>query len=147
MTPNDVYNLANNIMVVLWLFLLASLWIPALRRWALSAGFWVMPTLLGLAYVYYLVPAMLESSGSFSTLESVGALFDNDRLLLAGWLHYLVFDFFIGAWIVRTTLDENLPRALTTICLPFAFLAGPLGLLLFVILRGVAAARRQDDPA
>ncbi|MGB0514868.1 MAG: ABA4-like family protein [Wenzhouxiangellaceae bacterium] len=142
MNPNQVFVLANNVMIVVWLLLLISLWMPRLRRWAFGAGHWIMPVPLGIAYCVYLIPAMLDSSGSFSSLESVAELFADNRLLLAGWLHYLAFDLFVGTWIVRTALDERLPRLWTAVCLPLTFLAGPLGLLLFVVSRAAATARR-----
>jgi len=31
----------------------------------------------------------------------VAQLFENRWLLLAGWVHYLAFDLFIGAWETR----------------------------------------------
>lgn len=147
MSPNEVFVLANNVMIVLWLFLLISLWVPSLRQWALGAGHWAMPVLLGLAYCVYLIPAMLESSGSFSSLDSVAELFTDDRLLLAGWLHYLAFDFFVGAWIVRTAIDEKLSKIFTALCLPLTFMAGPLGLMLFVVLRGFVLALHDKEAA
>lgn len=145
MNPNEVFVLANNVMIILWLGLLISVWIPVLRRWAFGAGHWAMPVLLGLAYCVYLIPAMLESSGSFSSLDSVAELFADKRLLLAGWLHYLAFDFFVGAWIVRTAIDEKLPKIFTALCLPLTFMAGPLGLMLFVALRsGISVMRKKE---
>ena len=32
---------------------------------------------------------------------TVALLFENDWLLLAGWIHYLAFDLFVGSWEVR----------------------------------------------
>ena len=58
-------------------------------------------------------------------------------LLLAGWLHYLAFDLFVGAWIVRTARSEGMPFLLVLPCLPLTFLFGPAGFLLFVVLRAV----------
>ena len=34
-------------------------------------------------------------------IADVARLFENPYLLLAGWVHYLAFDLFIGAWEVR----------------------------------------------
>lgn len=53
---------------------------------------------------------------------------------LAGWTHYLVFDLFVGAWIVRESgrlLLEPRPY------LVFALLAGPVGLGAFLARRAL----------
>ena len=53
---------------------------------------------------------------------------------LAGWTHYLAFDLFIGAWILREAARLDLePR-------PYLFLtllAGPLGLMAFLVRRSL----------
>jgi hypothetical protein len=71
----------------------------------------------------------------------VKALFASDALLLAGWIHYLAFDLFIGAWEVRTARAEGIPHLLVLPCLVLTFLLGPVGLLLFLALRLARAPR------
>ncbi|MBA3563142.1 MAG: DUF4281 domain-containing protein [Gammaproteobacteria bacterium] len=56
-------------------------------------------------------------------------------LLLAGWIHYLLFDFFVGAWIVAASAASRVPRLLVIACLSGCFLAGPIGLLAYVLIR------------
>jgi hypothetical protein len=56
-------------------------------------------------------------------------------VLLAGWVHYLAFDLFIGAWICRRAAADGLNPWLARLCLPPTFLAGPAGLLLFLAIR------------
>jgi hypothetical protein len=71
---------------------------------------------------------------SFSSLEGVKALFSSDTAIVAGWIHYLAFDLFVGTYIVQRGVQLNLPRWLFTLCLPFTFMFGPLGLFLFSII-------------
>lgn len=72
---------------------------------------------------------------SFSTLDSVYAIFQNPALLLAGWVHYLAFDLFIGSWEVRDARRIGIPHLLVVPCLIGTFLVGPIGLLLYLLLR------------
>jgi hypothetical protein len=65
-------------------------------------------------------------------------------LLLAGWLHYLAFDLFVGAWEVRTARAAAIPFLLVVPCLGLTFLFGPAGLLAFLVL---AASFRAARPA
>jgi ABA DEFICIENT 4-like len=69
----------------------------------------------------------------------VRLLFQDDYLLLAGWIHYLAFDLFIGGWEARDAKRLGLPHLLLVPCLVLTFLFGPVGLLAYFTLR---AARR-----
>jgi hypothetical protein len=60
---------------------------------------------------------------------------------LAGWLHFLAFDLFVGAWIVCDARMRGLPFLLALPCLPFAFLFGPVGFVAWLGLRWIASLR------
>jgi ABA DEFICIENT 4-like len=77
-----------------------------------------------------------SSEGGFDSLDNVAALFRTRELLLAGWIHYLAFDLFVGAWIVRAARQSEVPFLLVVPCLVLTFLFGPSGLLAFLALRG-----------
>jgi hypothetical protein len=64
-------------------------------------------------------------------------LFQNKWLLLAGWIHYLAFDLFIGSWQVRDAAKQGISHWLVIPCLALTFMFGPIGLLLYFLLRGV----------
>ncbi|MGL1539768.1 abscisic acid-deficient protein Aba4 family protein, partial [Vibrio parahaemolyticus] len=49
-----------------------------------------------------------------STLANVKALFQNDSAVAAGWLHYLAFDLFVGAYVVRRSIARGISRLLYT---------------------------------
>jgi hypothetical protein len=76
-----------------------------------------------------------ELAANYS-LEGVGAFFDAPALLLLGWVHYLAFDLFVGAWEAEEAQRLSIPRALLVLCLLLTFLLGPLGLLAFLAARG-----------
>ncbi len=97
----------------------------------------VLSLILAVAYSALLFPIFFTSAGGFSTLAAVKQLFENDQLLLAGWVHYLAFDLFIGSWIVRKGLILGLSHWLVIPCLILTFLFGPFGLLLYFIIRKV----------
>ncbi len=70
---------------------------------------------------------------SFSTLANVKILFQNDDAVAAGWLHYLAFDLFVGAYIVRDSRKLAISRWIYTPILPFAFMFGPVGYLIYFL--------------
>ena len=73
--------------------------------------------------------------GGFNSLEQVTALFQNKYIILAGWIHYLAFDLFIGSWEVRDSQQHAISHWLVIPCLILTFMAGPAGLLLYFIFK------------
>ena len=71
-------------------------------------------------------------------MAEVMKLFTDRWVALGGWIHYLAFDLFIGAWIVNEGQRDQLPWWRVLPALPLTFLFGPAGLLLFSLLRGSA---------
>lgn len=73
--------------------------------------------------------------GGFDTLANVMLLFTNDKAVLAGWIHYLAFDLFVGVWITQDALKIGLPRWALIIIQLFTFMVGPIGLGIYMIAR------------
>ncbi len=98
------------------------------------------PLFLGVVYLIGMILAYTghgAEGGSFSTIEGVRTLFSSDVGILIGWTHYLVFDLFVGAWEARDAQRRGFSHLLLVPCLFFTFMLGPIGLLLYVILRKV----------
>ena len=62
--------------------------------------------------------------------------------LLAGWVHYLVFDLFVGSWEVSDARRLGIPHLFVVPCLILTFLLGPCGLLLYLAVRSFASGKR-----
>jgi hypothetical protein len=56
-------------------------------------------------------------------------------------VHYLAFDLFIGAWEVRDSQRMKIPHLLVVPCLLLTFVFGPVGLLMYLTLRGIRRRR------
>ena len=76
----------------------------------------------------------MEGAG-FGDLESLMKMFQSPWAVVAGWIHYLVFDLFIGAWIVRDARRQGINHWLTVPFLFVTLMAGPAGLMLYLLLR------------
>jgi hypothetical protein len=132
MSPEDLFQLANPLAMLGWLALLAS---PLAPRAAQMAAAVAIPLLLSLGYSGLILAYWWEAPGGFGALSDVQALFTHPHVALAGWVHYLAFDLFVGAWEVRTARTEGIPHWAVIPCLILTFLFGPAGLLAFAILR------------
>jgi hypothetical protein len=140
MTNDTLFSIASTAVLPGWLLLaVAPRW-----RWSarIVAGV-LLPCLLGLLYVYLIGRYFGAAEGGFGSLDEVAALFGTEGLLLAGWVHYLAFDLFIGAWEVRDAQTLGIAHLLVVPCLALTFLFGPAGLLAYLGLR-VVLRRRLD---
>ena len=86
-----------------------------------------------MGYMYFFVEA--DPDGSFMSIKGVQTLFAHPVGMLIGWAHYLVFDLFVGAWIVRDSTRRGINHLAIVPCLLFTFMLGPIGLLMYVALR------------
>jgi hypothetical protein len=83
-----------------------------------------------------------DGGADFSSIEGVRKIFASDAGVTIGWTHYLAFDLFVGIWIARDADAKGVSRFLQAPILLATFLAGPLGLLVWLIVRE-PVARRQ----
>ena len=132
MTPDQLFAICNPLALVGWIILVVA----GRMRWAaaLVTGA-IIPALFAIVYTALILAHWHESTGNFSTLSGVAALFQNHWLLLAGWIHYLAFDLFIGSWEVRDSAKHKISHWLVIPCLFATFMFGPIGLLLYFVLR------------
>lgn len=138
MTADFLFQTATATVLPAWLLLIF------LPRWRWSAGLIVgsmVPALLSVLYAAIIIVHWSGSEGGFGTLGEVSTLFHDPWLLLAGWVHYLAFDLFIGAWEVRDSQRRKIPHLLVVPCLLFTFVFGPVGLLMYLALRGIRCRR------
>lgn len=122
-----------------WLILLLSLFREETRSWAWPAAQFVVPGLLCAGYAVLAVAGRrgLERYGlrTFFSLEGIGYLYTNRRALAASWQHFLALDLFAGAFMVQDGLARSMSCWLILLCLPFTLIVGPIGLLLYILLR------------
>ena len=139
MTPEALFSAFSSFVLLGWLALLLA---PLRRGLAVIVARWVALILCG-GY-FALLAAGLAGPGppagaSFDTLAGVRLLLSTPEALLAGWVHYLAFDLFVGSWLVEDAPAANIPHWMLLPCLVLTFVAGPVGLLLYFVIK---AARR-----
>jgi hypothetical protein len=139
MNWEQAFGLANLAAVAGWAALVAlprsRLLLGALRHGLIGA--------LSLAYAGLAMVHFAGSGGGFGSIAAVRALFASDPVLLAGWVHYLAFDLFVGTWIAERADALGLSRWLQGPVLLATFVLGPLGLLVFLLWKGAYGARTR----
>ena len=144
--PDLVFRLANTAALLGWVALVLS---PTRVRWAATVrrvtGFG-LPVALSLLYVAMLA-VHWRGQGGFGSVAEVRALFEVPGALVAGWIHYLAFDLFVGTWIAKSASERGWSHALLVPVLLLTFLFGPAGLLAFALLRAARPAVRVEMSA
>jgi hypothetical protein len=132
MTPDSVFQLCNSIAMFGWIILIV------LPMWYASDKFiiGIIVALFAIIYTYYIVTNISAiDMKSFSSLKGVTALFTNPLAVLIGWVHYLAFDLMVGIWIKNNSLKYGISHWLIIPCLLLTFMFGPIGLLLYLLVR------------
>ena len=76
-----------------------------------------------------------EPNLSNYSVDGLRALFMSDGGIVLGWTHYVAFDLFVGLWIARDADAKGFSRLVQLSILFFTLMAGPIGLLLWLIIR------------
>ncbi len=136
MDYETLYSLINLGVLPAWLLL----WFmpkAQITQKFVHSGFY--PVVYGTFYTVFLVQALFFGAGSeegnMTSLAGVMALFDHPNGVLIGWTHYLVFDLFVGAWIGRDALKRDMVWYQVIPCQFFALMFGPVGLLMYMLVR------------
>ncbi len=74
-------------------------------------------------------------SMDFTQLSGIMALFDSKGGATIGWIHYLAFDLLTGLWVARNADRHGYRRWVQVPILFFVLMAGPFGLMLYLLLR------------
>ena len=133
MTPDDLFSVAGLAAMTGWAILLVA---PRGRAVLDLVPALVVPAGLSALYAALVLRHFATADGGFGSLDAVAALFSNDWVLLAGWVHYLAFDLFVGAWSARRMDRFGVGRIVQAPLLLTIFLFGPAGFLLVLLVTG-----------
>ncbi|MGB8328757.1 MAG: ABA4-like family protein [Polyangiales bacterium] len=133
MPLETLFKAANYLVIPFWLLLMLA------PRWTWTQRLVhgpVVVLLLTPIYAYMLFGYGTAPEGfSFSSLYGVMIGFSTPHIVVAGWIHYLIFDLFVGAWQTRDAMRRRIPQLLLIPCLIATLMVGPIGLLLYVLVR------------
>ena len=101
----------------------------------------ILPLIFTTIYVYIIYQAILldepisEIIKVYLSLDNLYTIFATESFLLVFWLHFLTLNLFLGSWISRDGVKYNIPRRLVSVPLILVYFTGPLGLVLYWIIR------------
>jgi len=127
-----IFTIANTTALIGWIVLAVAPRWKWTKTLILSGG---LILVLSAAYLTIIVLTFGKSEGGFDSLANVMKLFEDPNAVLAGWIHYLAFDMFVGTWIISNSQKLGIKHLYIIPCLFFTFMFGPIGLLLYFIVR------------
>jgi len=136
-----IFKIANWLVLAGWLALVLA----PIRRAPLVLAARIAAAAVATIYVCLLVRGLISGPGlpegaGFSTLDGVVALLSRPEAILGAWVHFLAFDLFVGSWMAEDAPKAGVPHWLLIPLLGLTLMAGPAGLLLYLL---VAAFRRR----
>ena len=103
--------------------------------------------ILSLVYVYLLYISYLDSYDFLQNfklylgLGEIYNLFENQFFLILFWVHFLAINLFCGGWIVNDSQMFRMNKILVAFPLIITYLIGPIGILIYWIIRIFYAKR------
>lgn len=108
---------------------------------------YIIPFGLSLLYSTLALIYLFSAEGGFGSLANLQLLFETESALLAGWIHYLAFDLFIGSWIAQEADRLSISRIIQAPILIATFMLGPVGLVLFLVMRTITVSMEETKHA
>ena len=138
LTQENIYLWTNFGILPFWLMLII---IPNSKVTQILINSVILPLILSLTYVYVIYQAILLDEPLFDifklylSLDSLYTVFATEGFLLVFWLHFLTLNLFLGSWVSRDGVKHNMSRGLVSFPLILIYFTGPLGLVLYWIIR------------
>lgn len=134
MTADSFYGYASILIFIPWgLLIFASRW-----RYSEAIAFG-SALFLSLAAAWFTFHYLSDgdAGGNLLSLDGLKNLFRSQAMVLTGWFNYLSFSLLVGIWQVHDARQEKIPHIAVVPGLVLTLLAGPAGLLIYLVIRAV----------
>jgi len=138
LTFENIYLWTNFGILPFWIMLII---IPNSKVTQILINSVILPLILSLAYLYVIYQAILLDEPLFDifklylSLDNLYTVFATESFLLVFWLHFLTLNLFLGSWVSRDGVKHNMSRGLVSFPLILIYFTGPLGLVLYWVIR------------
>ena len=101
----------------------------------------IAPLILAAAVIYVIYQAVLieepiyDIFNLYLSLDNLYTIFASESLLLVFWIHFLAINLFLGSWVSRDGIKYSIPRGLISVPLILVYFTGPVGLVLYWMIR------------
>ena len=138
LTFENIYMWTNLGVLPFWFMLV---FIPNFRITQIFTNSVVLPLILASAYGYLIYQFILLDEpisnifNLYLSLDDLYTVFATEGFLLIFWLHFSALNLFLGSWVSRDGIKYNIRRGLVAIPLTIIYFTGPIGLVLYWLIR------------
>ncbi|MDC0052018.1 ABA4-like family protein [bacterium] len=138
LTSENIYLWCNFGVLPFWVLLIL---LPNSRYTQILINSVVIPLILTAAYIFIvyqsfiLGESFLDIFNLYIGLDNLYAVLSEEYFLLAFWLHFLSLNLFVGSWMSRDGFKYNIPKSLVFLPLILVYFSGPLGIVLYWLIR------------
>ena len=138
LTFENIYLWTNFGILPFWIMLII---IPNSKVTQILINSVILPLILSITYVYVIYQTILLDEPIFDifklylSLDNLYTVFATESFLLVFWLHFLTLNLFLGSWVSSDGVKHNMSRGLVSFPLILIYFTGPLGLVLYWIIR------------
>lgn len=140
----SLFNFCNTVILACWFCLIVF---PKKKITQNLIQYPYVPLVLSVFYLYFLSQSPPLSQADFSSLSGILALFlkATPASAAAGWVHYLGFDFWMGAWMVQDQQQRGQHPQWVLPALLCTFILGPTGVLIYTLILGLQKLRSASN--
>ena len=135
MDTNQLFAFANTFAFLSWIPLIVAPYNPRIRNSLFGISVVLLAALYTFLFAGFFDPGAMQS---FSTLDGLMSLFSSREAVLVGWVHYLAFDLLTGLYVAQNAQKNALNPWIIRPLFLFVFMAGPVGFLLYTLVRTIA---------
>jgi len=139
MAIETLFSLSNLLVLPFWFL---TIFLP---HWRWTKRLMASPWVAAPPAILYLVLIAPQTGPLFASLANPSAagiaqVLSNPTAATLAWAHFLAFDLFVGRWAYLDSRERNLSAWIVSPALFFIFMVGPMGFLLYLLVR-LAATR------
>ena len=138
LTFDIIYLWCNFGVLPFWLMLV---FLPNSKITQIFVNSIILPLILATTYGYIIYQAILLDEPLFDffklylSLDDLYTIFSTEVFLLVFWLHFLALNLFLGSWVSRDGVKYGMSRGLVFLPLVLIYFTGPIGLVLYWLMR------------
>ena len=97
--------------------------------------------ILSVAYIFMFYKSYLNSYNFYNnfnlylSIDDISDLFKDKSYLMMLWIHFISINLFVGGWMVKDSQKFSINKILLVLPLIITYLIGPVGLLLYWLIR------------
>ena len=144
LTFENIYLWTNFGVLPFWLMLI---FFPNSKITQIFVNSIILPIILASFYCYVIYQIILlgepvvEIIKLYTNFDDLYTRFATESFLLLFWIHYVTLNLFLGSWVSRDAVKYGLPRSLVFVPLVLIYFIGPVGLVLYWVIRIFYAKR------